>query len=168
MTTLDLVKKHEGFKPQVYCDRCGRGLLKTRVGWQCGCLAKGQTQGNLTVGVGTRVDGPGITELEASQVAIVRIQKIAVALEENETFAGLDEIRQAALCDMAYNLGVDGLLKFTDMWACLEKHDFPGAADAMLHSKWALQVPRRAADCAYIIRDGEWFPTTGGMPAVAG
>ena len=45
---------------------------------------------------------------------------------------------------MAYNLGVDGLLKFKKMWKALEKQDYQTAAEEMKDSKWYHQVGRRS------------------------
>ena len=48
------------------------------------------------------------------------------------------------LSNMHYNLGLTRLLKFKKMWAALEDNDFNTAADEMLDSRWATQVPNRA------------------------
>lgn len=156
MTALDLVARHEGWKPQVYCDRCGRGLLKTAAGWQCGCPLVSRMPGNLTVGIGTRVDGPGITQHEARAIASARLDQLGLDLDMDPDFERLDEVRQAAILDMAYNLGVDGVLGFERMWERISDQDWPGASYEVLHSEWARQVPARAAEIAHIILTGEW------------
>lgn len=51
---------------------------------------------------------------------------------------------QHALINMAYQLGVDGLLKFKTTLARLEAGDREGAAKSALESKWAKQTPARA------------------------
>lgn len=154
MDVLELVERHEGLKKQVYCDQCGVGLAKSAAGWRCRCFQLNRTPGNLTVGVGTRVDGPGITSQEARAIAVLHISEIEQQLDVQPFFHRLDQVRQAAVIDLAFNIGVEGALKFTDAIACLEKNDFDGAADAVLHSKWASQVPTRAADCAFMLRTG--------------
>lgn len=154
MNVIDLVLRHEGFRAQVYCDQCGEPLVKTATEWRCRCFHLNRTPGNITVGIGTRVDGAGITMLEARAVVFQRISRLGAEIGEARVLARLDQARLAAMLDMAYNLGAHGLLEFTEMIACLEKHDFDGAADAVLHSKWASQVPARAADCAFMLRTG--------------
>ena len=52
---------------------------------------------------------------------------------------------RAALLDMAYNLGVNGLLGFKDMVSALERGDYDTAADEALDSVWARRRPDRAS-----------------------
>lgn len=62
--------------------------------------------------------------------------------------------RAEVLVDMAYNLGPDGLLKFVNTLAAVERGDYARAAAGMLASKWAGQVGRRARVLAEIMRIG--------------
>jgi lysozyme len=62
---------------------------------------------------------------------------------------------------MAFNLGVDGLLKFKNTLALLrsaiESHaSYARVADGMLNSLWAKQVGRRADELARQMRTGEY------------
>lgn len=68
----------------------------------------------------------------------------------------LDPARQGALINMAFNLGVDGLLGFTNTLSAVEARDFAVAAQRMLQSKWASQVGPRATRLAEQMRTGEW------------
>jgi lysozyme len=56
---------------------------------------------------------------------------------------------------MAYNMGVKGLLKFTDMLTALYEHRYDDAAAAALDSVWARQVGDRATRIANLIRSAE-------------
>jgi lysozyme len=69
---------------------------------------------------------------------------------------GLDEVRRAVLVDMAYNLGVAGLLKFTTTLGHVKAGNFAAASESMLKSKWATQVGRRAQRLSDMMRSGEW------------
>ena len=60
--------------------------------------------------------------------------------------------RRAVLLSMAYQMGVDGLMKFKNMWAAINRQDWDDAADQMLDSKWARQTPERAGRHARIMR----------------
>lgn len=68
----------------------------------------------------------------------------------------LDEVRQAVLADMAYELGFKGLQGFGEMLARLRLGDFGGAAQAGFDSEWAHQVPGRASKCMEMMRTGQW------------
>jgi lysozyme len=59
------------------------------------------------------------------------------------------------LCDMAFNIGVSGLMQFRKMLAAIEANDFERAADEMKKSKWARQVPVRAAALERMMRTGQ-------------
>jgi len=68
----------------------------------------------------------------------------------------IDPPRQAVLVNMAFNLGVSGLLGFTNTLAFVRSKDYERAADNMLDSKWAKQVGQRADRLAQQMRTGEW------------
>ena len=59
---------------------------------------------------------------------------------------------QRALGNMAYQLGVGGLLKFQNMLNCLLAGDREMAADEAMDSRWAQQTPNRAERGAALIR----------------
>jgi lysozyme len=60
---------------------------------------------------------------------------------------------RVVLCDMAFNLGVKGLSKFRNMWRCLAEADYIGAAEELMDSKYAEQVPNRAKRNAKLLRE---------------
>ena len=53
---------------------------------------------------------------------------------------------------MAFNLGVPRLGKFHNMRAAIAADDWRLAAAEALDSKWALQLPARAAEIAGLLR----------------
>lgn len=59
---------------------------------------------------------------------------------------------QRALGNMAYQLGVSGVLNFRKMIAALERGDRATAAVEALDSTWATQTPARARRVATLIR----------------
>jgi len=73
-------------------------------------------------------------------------------------FADLDGIRQIVLVDMAFNLGIGGLKKFTQTLAAVEAGDFSAASDRMLNSRWAKQVGGRARRLAQMMATGKRAP----------
>jgi lysozyme len=68
----------------------------------------------------------------------------------------LDQVRIAVLVNMAFNLGIKGLLGFANTLSSIKARDFSGAAAKMLQSKWASQVGIRATRLAEQMRTGEW------------
>lgn len=56
----------------------------------------------------------------------------------------LDPVRKAVLINMAYNLGITGLLAFHQMLEYLAKKDYISAEKEMANSKWNNEVSLRA------------------------
>jgi lysozyme len=67
-------------------------------------------------------------------------------------FENQPEQVQVALINMAYQLGVPGLMNFRRMLAALSRGDRVAAAEEALDSQWARQTPQRAARVAADIR----------------
>ena len=60
---------------------------------------------------------------------------------------------QDALCEMAYQMGVAGLLGFKNTLALIKERKYTQAAENMLKSKWATQTPKRAREIANLVRN---------------
>lgn len=118
------------------------------------------SEGFLTIGVGTLVDkrkGGSLRDVEIDFIFQNRLTECAVELTHNfPWFTGLSEVRQGALTSMAFQLGIDGLLKFTHFLAFMAAGDYDNAATACLDSKWAKQTPSRAKRISEEIRTGVW------------
>lgn len=112
------------------------------------------TMGHLTIGYGINLEN-GITEREASMILEERVRKIRTRLPFTiKFFKNLSPTRQDVLINMAYNLGISGLLKFKKMLQALEEKHYEKAAKEMLDSLWAIQVGKRADQLAYQMRHG--------------
>jgi lysozyme len=68
----------------------------------------------------------------------------------------LGPVRQAALTDMAYQLGATGLAHFPKMLSAVRENDWQTSHDEVLNSVYATQVPRRANAVAGMLLTGEW------------
>lgn len=68
----------------------------------------------------------------------------------------LDKPRFGVLQNMAFNLGVAGLLGFTNFLAYLQAGQYDSAAAAMMASRWARQVGTRASRLSDQVRKGIW------------
>lgn len=105
--------------------------------------------GVLTIGVGRNLDTVGISARESDILLDNDIDAaIADCRKAFPWFDGLDSVRQGVLVNMAFNLGIVKLKKFTQTLAAVKRGDYAAAARGMLASKWATQVKGRAARLA--------------------
>lgn len=115
--------------------------------------------GKLTIGFGRNLTDKGITGAEARMLLRGDIRIAIIHLSNDgrtrEIYKALESARQVVLIDMSVNLGFVGLLGFKLMWAALERGDFDVAADEMLDSAYARQLPARAHRLAGIMRNPE-------------
>ncbi len=148
--TCTLIQDDEGYRERPYLD----------------------TKQNVTIGIGDNLSLEGITTLEqankkypngisieqARTKAQVTITRIANSLPYYiKVFNDLDDVRQAVLIDMAYNMGVNGLLKFHDTLNFILAEDYVSASKEMLRSDWAIiDVPNRAKRLSIMMLTGEW------------
>lgn len=116
---LDWVKTEEGFREQAYLDSLGIP----------------------TFGYGFTY----ITKSEADTILHNRINSIRydVLLLLKGLDIELDEFRKAVLMDMTYQLGINSVKKFKQMFLALSEHNYDEAANQMLDSKWHTQTPQR-------------------------
>lgn len=116
--------------------------------------------GFWTIGIGRLIDkakNGGITEAEAAYLLNNDIQKRLAELKQRlPWFDTLDEARQGVLLNMAFQMGVFGLLAFHTTLGMVQSGDYAGAADNMLQSLWARQTPERAMRLAEQMRTGVW------------
>ena len=135
MNAYELIKLHEGF--ELYPYKCPAG--------------------KLTIGYGRNIEDNGISEEEAELMLANDIQRCVLELKRVlPWYDGLDDVRQAVLIDMCYNLGISRLLKFKRFLSALEQDYYDLAAREMLDSLWAKQVGQRAERLALIMKTGEW------------
>ena len=107
--------------------------------------------GNPTIGVG-RLLSRGITETTAMQMLEEDIDIVLNELKEQlPWFDDMPERVQEALVDLGFNLGVPRLMKFELTLGFLQKRKFVDAAEELLNSRYATQVPNRALEIAKVI-----------------
>ena len=71
-------------------------------------------------------------------------------------YFGLNEPRRAVLVNMAFQMGINGLLAFKNTLAVVRDERFEDAAESMRQSEWAKQTPTRARALAAQMATGEW------------
>jgi lysozyme len=124
-----------------------------------GCRLKPyrDTVGKLTIGVGRNLEDVGISKEEAEMLLATDVRSAEAAVNKALPWTvNVDPIRRAVLVNMAFNLGIEGLLGFKHTLELVRAGKYEEASDAMLNSKWAEQVGPRAARLSIQMRTGEW------------
>lgn len=116
------VKRHEGWRSDAYQD----------------------SEGIWTIGYGTNLQVLKIDEVLGERWLMDKLLHYAELIDKQAVTESLTTARRDVLIEMAYNLGMTGLLKFKKMWAALELEDYVSAGHHMMDSKWARQVGKRA------------------------
>ena len=112
--------------------------------------------GKLTIGVGHNLTDLGLSDAAINFILNEDIENHLAELRSAwPAFDSLDEVRQRVLANMAFNLGVAGLLQFKNTLAAIETGDYIGAAVKMRSSKWAKQVCQRAERLAVMMATGQ-------------
>lgn len=176
---IEQLKRHEGYRRMPYDDATGKQVLPGQ-----------KAKGKLTIGYGRNIEdvplsarelsvitassqeellANGISEADAEALLILEVQRLHAELgRQIAWFKELDIVRQAVLINMAFNLGITGLLKFKNTMALIKQGlasgDYGPGADAMMTgNKWYLQVGDgpggrfdRAEELSEQMRTGEW------------
>lgn len=118
------------------------------------------SRGNLTIGIGRCIEpgNEGLTVDECFYLMRNDIDRLNRELSIYDWYKTQDEVRQGVLIEMAFNVGVAGLLGFKRFIEALKPINAPLAASEMLNSLWATQVgPTRANDMASRMRNGRYL-----------
>lgn len=123
---IDRIKIHEDWRAKPYLDQLGIP----------------------TIGYGFTY----ITLDEGDLILRNRVQMIYALLRNKISFfSELNHYVQEVLVEMAYQLGVPGLLKFKKTLKYLSAGENKKASAEMLDSKWAKQTPARAKELSNIV-----------------
>jgi len=91
-----------------------------------------------------------LTDAQVDQLLTQDLQATFAQLDAKlPWWRSLDEVRQRVVCNLAFNLGVSGLLTFHNTLGAMQRGSYAVAAAGMLASKWAQQVGMRARRLAY-------------------
>ena len=128
-----------------------------------------------TIGIGRNLEGKGITDAELKHwdMSMELVYKVGITREmaidlfnndvkivERELVQShpivetLSAMRQMALVNMGFNLGIPRLNMFKNMWESIEDGDFTHAAIEMMDSRWARQVGQRAITLSNMMDTG--------------
>ena len=111
--------------------------------------------GFWTIGVGRLIDerrGGGLSDDEVMYLLDNDIDRFTTALQSQLDFWNdLNPTQQQALVNMAFQLGVNGLLSFKRTLDHLRHRRYSEAHREALNSRWARQTPNRAAEVAAML-----------------
>ncbi len=133
-----MIKHHEGLRLQPYLDSVG----KPTIGY--GHLIK----------PGENFSG-GITLAKAEQIFDEDFRTHYNEAKRIPGFEKLDPVRQGALIDMVFNMGLKGVLNFKNTLSSLTSGDYKGAYKGILGSKYFSQVGLRGRRIAAMLATGE-------------
>ena len=113
--------EHEGIKKSVYKDSLGYD----------------------TIGIGFCCDvrlNAGLSVEECLLILNSRLANLEQQLSKYSWFTNQDDVRQGVLIELAYNMGIEGLLKFQHFLDAMQNRQPGMAAKELLNSEWAKQV----------------------------
>jgi lysozyme len=131
--TKDMIKRHEGLRLRLY---------------QC-------TRGKWTIGFGHNLSAKGISRSIAELIFeedYAEAESGAKTLVKN--WDDLSPARQDVLIDMTFQMGLDGMRKWENTLAAIERGDWKMAAYNMRLSLWAKQTPERARELIRMMEEG--------------
>ena len=132
---IETLRRHEGVKNTLY--KC--------------------TSDKWTIGVGRNLEDVGVSDDEIDYLLQNDITRTENLLDEYMGWwSDLDNIRQEALINFVFNVGIGTAMKFKKAMAALEAHDYDTAAIEMMDSNWAKQVGSRAEEVTQMIKTGEY------------
>lgn len=137
---------HEDNRPFVYDDASGKAIGE-------GCFVRG----NPTIGVGRNLHGKGLSEDEVRYLLDNDINDAALQCHKYKWFAGLDTVRQNAICELMFNLGPSRFGNFRKFIGYMLEGRYTHAADELYRSRWYNQVQRsRSKAIMKMIKWGVW------------
>ena len=139
------LRRDEGVRYQVYDDATGQPIQ-----------AGDTLQGHPTIGVGRNLTAArGVSDLEVDTMLDNDCRIVVRELDHAlPWWRNLSDGRQRALANMAFNLGMPTLQRFSRMLRALEAGEYEAAAREALDSRWARQVGARAERIAELFREG--------------
>lgn len=128
-----LLIRHEGMRLKSYTDSVGK----------------------TTIGCGRNLTDVGISPLEANLLLKNDMDRVLLEAYQNfPWFKYLDSVRQDAILDMLFNLGMTRFSQFHQLTEALQNQNYLKAATEMLNSLWAQQVGVRARELSQMLLTG--------------
>lgn len=152
MDIYEQLNRDEEKRPRIYDDSTGQTVTTLPSG------------GNVTAGVGRNLSTRAFSNDEIDLMLHNDVAAVVAELSPLAWWSGADDVRQWAIVNMAFNLGVPQLLHFPSMIHFFSLKDFQSAATAALDSDWAREehydpanpLASRPGRVAEQIRSGAW------------
>jgi lysozyme len=141
------IRANEGYKLFVYDDSSGLPIV-----------SGSSVRGHPSIGVGRNLSAKGISQVEAEMMFL---NDLADAEEYARAYVGdvvwmeLNDWRKISLLDLAHNLGPRGLFAFKRLREAISCSAWEAAAEELLDSKYARQLPARAKRNAELLLTGK-------------
>ena len=147
----EIIKDHEGYRPQVYKDSVGKPTIG--IGFN---LTRPDARALIKqIGADYSKVITGKQILDDKQINTLFELSLRTAYKDAEKFMPdlYNQPRNVklALIDLAFNLGYEKLSKFKNTKAHLLAGDYNKAANELMNSTWAGQVKRRATNLAKLL-----------------
>ena len=136
---LESIKENEGFRSKPYIDPLSKKKIPKE---DLAVIEKHWDNLNITIGYGDslKIKSELDTEFENNL---------------NFDFYILPDHVKNVLIEMAYQMGVNGLLKFKKTLEHIENKQYEKASIEMLDSNWARQTPLRAKKLSNLMKGGK-------------
>ncbi len=131
MSLIDNLKQSEGYKSTVY--KC--------------------TQGFDTIGYGFAIKDLILSEEISTMILIERLEYFIERLSGHDFYISSPDDVRDVLVEMAYQMGISGLLKFKRTLQYISEKNYEMASVEMLDSLWAKQTPNRAKHLSEIVKN---------------
>ena len=141
LTNVEIMKDDVGVTHEL------REALQTKLKKEEGLHLKSYEcpAGFLSIGYGRNIEQVGLKKAEAEMLLQNDMEDIFLLLDKNIPMWKYEDFNvRLVLCDMCYNLGIKGLLKFKKFLTALSERNWELAATEMMDSRWATQVKQRA------------------------
>lgn len=146
MSLIENIKAHEGFRYHIYKDSLG----KATIGY--GFLVAALSPDELKLNGGKAEPMSCEVAEKILNLKVVRLRKRV--LECLPCLASKPQNVQDTLIEMAYQLGLAGLMGFRHTLSCIEAGDYAQAAKNLKASLLYRQTPKRVEDYIRGLRDG--------------
>lgn len=132
---VDLISKDEGFSSRLYKD----------------------SKGFNTIGFGFNLDTSDMPVSVATLWMNIIVEEVYKDLAHYiQCWTSLNDSRKYVLVNMAYHMGIAGVLKFKNVLSALDKNDYQLAASEMKNSQWYREFTKRANRLVNIMISGEF------------
>ena len=131
---IDLIKRHEGYKPKVYKDHLGFD----------------------TIGIGFKVSELYLDEEICDRILKQKLSDLELQISQRFDWYGNAQcILKCVVLNMCYQMGVSGFSKFKKTIKYMAQGDLDKASVERLDSKWGReQTPTRARELSNLLKHG--------------